>query len=36
MVVMGPRGLSPVGGLMLGSVASRVVHQMKVPVTLVK
>jgi nucleotide-binding universal stress UspA family protein len=36
MVVMGTRGLSPVGGLMLGSVASRVVHQVKIPVTLVK
>jgi nucleotide-binding universal stress UspA family protein len=36
MVVMGTRGLSPVSGLMLGSVASRVIHQVKVPVTLVK
>lgn len=36
MVVMGTRGLGPVGGLMLGSVASKVIHQVKVPVTLVK
>lgn len=36
MVVMGTRGLSPVGGLLLGSVTSRVVHVVKVPVTLVK
>jgi nucleotide-binding universal stress UspA family protein len=36
MVVMGTRGLSPVGGLVLGSVTSRVIHLVKVPVTLVK
>ena len=36
MVVMGTRGLGPVGGLMLGSVASKVIHLVKVPVTLVK
>ena len=36
MVVMGTRGLSPVGGLLLGSVTSKVIHNVKVPVTLVK
>jgi nucleotide-binding universal stress UspA family protein len=36
MVVMGTRGLGPVGGLMLGSVTSKVIHLVKVPVTLVK
>lgn len=36
MVVMGTRGLGRVGGLLLGSVASRVIHLVKVPVTLVK
>jgi nucleotide-binding universal stress UspA family protein len=36
MVVMGTRGLSPVSGLFLGSVTTRVVHSVKVPVTLVK
>jgi nucleotide-binding universal stress UspA family protein len=36
MVVMGTRGLSPVGGLFLGSVTSKVIHLVKVPVTLVK
>jgi nucleotide-binding universal stress UspA family protein len=36
MVVMGTRGLGPVGGLMLGSVASKVISLVKVPVTLVK
>ncbi|HEY9183674.1 MAG TPA: universal stress protein [Gammaproteobacteria bacterium] len=35
-VVMGTRGLGVVGGLVLGSVASKVVHLVKVPVTLVK
>ena len=36
MVVMGTRGLGPVGGLFLGSVASKVISLVKVPVTLVK
>jgi nucleotide-binding universal stress UspA family protein len=36
MVVMGTRGLGPVGGLMLGSVASKLIQRVKVPVTLVK
>jgi nucleotide-binding universal stress UspA family protein len=35
-VIMGTRGLGPVGGLVLGSVASKVIHLVKVPVTLVK
>lgn len=36
MVVMGTRGLGPVGGLLLGSVAMKVIHLVKIPVTLVK
>jgi len=36
MLVMGTRGLGPVGGLMLGSVTSKVIQLVKVPVTLVK
>jgi len=36
MVVMGTRGLSPVGGVLLGSVTTKVIHAVKVPVTLVK
>ena len=35
-IVMGTRGLGRVAGLMLGSVASKVVHLATVPVTLVK
>jgi len=35
-VVMGTRGLGAVGAIVLGSVASKVVHLVKVPVTLVK
>jgi nucleotide-binding universal stress UspA family protein len=35
-VVMGTRGLSPISGLVMGSVASKVIHLVKVPVTLVK
>jgi nucleotide-binding universal stress UspA family protein len=35
-VIMGTRGLSPIGGLVLGAVASKVIHAVKVPVTLVK
>jgi nucleotide-binding universal stress UspA family protein len=36
MIVMGTRGLSPVTGLLLGSVATRVIHVVGLPVTLVK
>jgi nucleotide-binding universal stress UspA family protein len=36
MVVMGTRGLGAVGGLLLGSVATKVIQRVKVPVTLVK
>jgi nucleotide-binding universal stress UspA family protein len=36
MVVMGTRGLGPVGGLFLGSVTAKVIHLVSVPVTLVK
>ena len=35
-IVMGSRGLGTVGRLLLGSVASRVVHLTWLPVTLVK
>ena len=35
-VVMGTRGLGPVAGLVLGSVAMKVVHLLDIPVTLVK
>ncbi|MCF5712138.1 universal stress protein [Pseudomonas tremae] len=35
-VVMGTRGLGNFGGLLLGSVATRVIHEVSVPVTLVK
>jgi nucleotide-binding universal stress UspA family protein len=35
-IVMGTRGQGAVGNLLLGSVATKVVHFAKVPVTLVK
>ena len=35
-VIMGTRGLSPFASLMIGSVASRVVSLVDVPVTLIK
>jgi nucleotide-binding universal stress UspA family protein len=35
-IVMGSRGLSAFSGVVLGSVATRVIHLAKVPVTLVK
>lgn len=35
-IVMGTRGLGRVAGLVLGSVASKVLHLAKVPVTFVK
>jgi nucleotide-binding universal stress UspA family protein len=35
-IVMGTRGHGAVGNLLLGSVATKVVHLAKVPVTLVK
>ena len=35
-VVMGTRGMGAVGGLLLGSIATKVVHGVELPVTLVK
>lgn len=35
-IVMGTRGMGSVGNLVLGSVATRVIHLAEVPVTLVK
>jgi len=34
-VVMGTRGLSGISGMLLGSVSSKVLHNVKVPVTLI-
>jgi nucleotide-binding universal stress UspA family protein len=36
MLVMGTRGLTPIGGLMLGSVTTKVIGLVNVPVTLLK
>lgn len=35
-IVMGTRGMGTLGNLMLGSIATKVIHAAKVPVTLVK
>lgn len=35
-IVMGTRGMSAIGDLLLGSVANKVLHLAKVPVTFVK
>lgn len=35
-VVMGTRGMGPIANVMIGSVATRVVHLVKVPVVLIK
>lgn len=35
-IVMGTRGLGALSGLLLGSVATKVIHLARVPVTLVK
>jgi nucleotide-binding universal stress UspA family protein len=34
--VMGTRGMSAIGNLVAGSVATKVIHLTKLPVTLVK
>ena len=35
-IVMGTRGMGAIGNLVLGSIATKVIHLTKVPVTLVK
>ncbi|CAH1197929.1 Usp domain-containing protein [Candidatus Nitrotoga sp. BS] len=35
-IIMGTRGLSPVAAMMIGSVATKVIHLVEVPVTLIK
>jgi nucleotide-binding universal stress UspA family protein len=35
-IVMGSRGMSAIGNLVMGSVATKVIHLTKLPVTLVK
>lgn len=35
-IIMGTRGLSALPGILLGSVASKVIHLAEIPVTLVK
>jgi len=35
-IVMGTRGMGPIKSLVLGSVATKVIHLVEVPVTLVK
>lgn len=35
-IVMGTRGMTAIGNLVMGSVATKIVHLAKVPVTLVK
>ncbi|MBY0398935.1 universal stress protein [Myxococcota bacterium] len=35
-IFMGTRGMTALGGLLLGSVATKVIHEANVPVTLVK
>ena len=36
MIVMGTRGMTPLANLVLGSVATKVIHLARMPVTLVK
>jgi nucleotide-binding universal stress UspA family protein len=33
---MGTRGLGPIANLVIGSVATKVIHLVEVPVTLIK
>lgn len=35
-IVMGTHGMTPLGNMLMGSIASKVVHLTKLPVTLVK
>lgn len=35
-IVMGTRGMGPIGNLIMGSTATKVAHLVKIPVTLVK
>lgn len=36
MIIMGTRGMGTIGNLLMGSVATKVVHLASIPVTLVK
>jgi nucleotide-binding universal stress UspA family protein len=36
MIIMGTRGMGTIGSLLMGSVATKVVHLASIPVTLVK
>lgn len=35
-IIMGTRGMGPIGNLVMGSVAMKVAHLVKIPLTLVK
>ena len=35
-IIMGTRGMGSLEGLLLGSISTKVLHMVKVPVTLVK
>jgi nucleotide-binding universal stress UspA family protein len=35
-IIMGTRGLGPIGNLVMGSVATKVIHLTTLPVTLIK
>lgn len=36
LIVMGTHGLTPLGNMLMGSVATKVVHLSRIPVTLIK
>ncbi len=35
-IIMGTRGMTPLANLMLGSIATKVIHRTDIPVTLVR